>query len=316
MASDASLTTTIDVLKDLQNFDPKTLSRDADLGLLMNFSNAVEYAEAIVDMYKKIPVAALSDFTDSQLNVIQDQAAEDLNLFDHILKFDSTSPNSANTRASILARIKERRDILFEHLWQYVAYGVARITTIEQINKLKTDGESVLEKIKSTAAELGVSQRATYFKDEVNTQEDSAQRWLLCASISAITLVFFAIFSLFLHKFDLIRPANTTEMLQLMTSKVLIFSVLGYILILAAKNYTAHKHNAVVNRHRQNALLTYRSLSAAADDAGTQDIVLAHAASCIFSPQETGFTSGKNDATSGSKSVLELLTRGSARAAG
>ena len=139
---------------------------------------------------------------------------------------------------------------------------------------------------------------------------------LFRSSISAITLVFFAIFSLFLHKFDLIRPANTTEMLQLLTSKVLIFSVLGYILILAAKNYTAHKHNAVVNRHRQNALLTYRSLSAAADDAGTQDIVLAHAASCIFSPQETGLTSGKNDATSGSKSVLELLTRGSARAAG
>lgn len=79
---------------------------------------------------------------------------------------------------------------------------------------------------------------------------------------------------------------------------------------MAAKNYTTHKHNAVVNRHRQNALLTYRALVTAAEDTGTQDIVLAHAASCIFSPQETGFATSKGDSVSGSKSVLELLTKG------
>jgi cobalamin biosynthesis protein CbiD len=121
------------------------------------------------------------------------------------------------------------------------------------------------------------------------------------------------VFSLFLHRIDWIKPASNADVFQLITSKILIFTVLGYLLIMAAKNYTTHKHNAVVNRHRQNALLTYRALVTAAEDTGTQDIVLAHAASCIFSPQETGFSHGRSDSTTGSKSVLELMTKGASK---
>jgi hypothetical protein len=123
----------------------------------------------------------------------------------------------------------------------------------------------------------------------------------------------FAVLSLILHKLPWIRPESTTEAIQLITSKVLIFAVLGFMLVLAAKNYATHKHNSVVNRHRQNALLTYQALVAAAAGKGTEDIVLAHAASCIFSPQETGFAQGRGDGSSGSKSVLELFTKGAAK---
>ena len=102
-------------------------------------------------------------------------------------------------------------------------------------------------------------------------------------------------------------------MFQLVSSKLLIFAVLGYLLLLAARNYSTHKHNAVVNRHRQNALLTYRKIVEASGSAGTEDIVLAHAASCIFSPQETGFSHGKGESLAGSKSVLELMTKSAAK---
>ena len=102
-------------------------------------------------------------------------------------------------------------------------------------------------------------------------------------------------------------------MFQLISSKFLIFAVLGYLLLMAARNYTTHKHNSVVNRHRQNALLTYRALVEASAGKGTEDIILAHAASCIFSPQETGFSHGKGDSSSGSKSVLELMTKGASK---
>lgn len=137
-----------------------------------------------------------------------------------------------------------------------------------------------------------------------------AAKWLIYTYRFAAALGVFAILSLFLHKIEWIKPASTAEMFQLITSKVLIFTVLGYLLIMAARNYATYKHNAVVNRHRQNALLTYRALVAAAENGGTQDIVLAHAAACIFSPQETGFTHGKGDSVGGPKSVLELMTKG------
>lgn len=331
MATETLYTSCKDALERIQSFEPETLGRVDDLGRQMNFADAVKSAESIIAVYKRIPVSALSDFTDSQLNAIQGQANADYNVFKQILDFNAASGDAVSIRTSILNNIKVRRDQVFDQLWQYVAYGVARITdtslletqaraTIqgiedqaekltEQLNKAKVDADSALAAIRAVASEQGVSQQAIYFKDEAAAQEVLADNWLTYTYRFAGGLGTFAILSLFLHKFEWIKPENTGEMFQLITSKVLIFTVLGYLLILAARNYTTHKHNAVVNRHRQNALLTYRAIVTAAEDTGTQDIVLAYAASCIFSPQETGFSLGKGDSGAASKSVLELLTR-------
>jgi hypothetical protein len=331
MATEKIYTTCKEALERIQNFDPESLGRVDDLGRQMNFAEAVQPAESIISVYRRIPISALPDFTDSQLNAILGQANADYNVFKQILDFNAASGDAVSTRTNVLTNIKVRRDQVFDQLWQYVAYGVARITdtslletqaraTIqgiedqagkltEQLNKAKLDADSALLAIRAVASEQGVSQQAIYFKDEASNQELLADKWLTYTYRFAGALGTFAILSLFLHKFEWIKPQGNGEMFQLITSKVLIFTVLGYLLIMAARNYATHKHNAVVNRHRQNALLTYRAIVAAAEDSGTQDIVLAHAASCIFSPQETGFANGRGDAGGNSKSVLELLTR-------
>lgn len=335
MATEKIYETCREALERVQTFNPATLGREDDLGRQMNFVEAVQPAEAIIALYKRIPMSALPDFTDSQLNAIQSQANADYNVFKQILDFNAASNDAVGTRTNILNNIKVRRDQLFDQLWQYVAYGVARITdtslleiqaraTIqgiedqavkltEQLEKAKTDAENALAAIRAVASEQGVSQQAIYFKDEAQSQETLADKWLTYTYRFAAALGGFAILSLFLHKIEWIRPTTNSEMFQLITSKVLIFTVLGYMLIMAARNYTTHKHNAVVNRHRQNALLTYRALVTAAENTGTQDIVLAHAASCIFSPQETGFAHGKSDSGVASKSVLELLTKSASK---
>ncbi len=335
MATETVFNACREALERVQNFDPKTLGREDDLGRQMNFLEAVAPAERIIAVYKRIPMSALPDFTDGQLNAILGQANADYNIFTQILDFNAVSSDAAGTRNSIIDSIKVRRDQVFDQLWHYVAYGVARITdtslletqaraTIQgiqdqaakltdQLNKAKADADTALSAIRAVASEQGVSQQAIYFKDEAQGQEILAEKWLGYTYRFAGALGIFAVFSLFLHKIEWIKPSSNAEMFQLITSKVLIFSVLGYLLLMAARNYSTHKHNAVVNRHRQNALLTYRALVTAAEDAGTQDIVLAHAASCIFSPQETGFSQSKADSGSGSKSVLELLTKGASK---
>lgn len=335
MATDKIYEACHEALERVQSFEPETLGRVEDLGRQLNFADAVKPAEAIVAVYKRIPMSALPDFTDRQLNVIREQADADYSLFEDILDFNAASGDAAGTRTLLLDNIKGRRDKLFDQVWQYVAYGVARITdtslletqaraTIQgikdqaatltsQLNKAKGDADNALAAIRDAATEQGVSQQAFYFKDEALSQESLADKWLRYTYRFAAALGSFAILSLFLHKFEWIKPSNIGEMFQLVTSKILIFAVLGYMLIMSARNYTTHKHNAVVNRHRQNALLTYRALVTAAEGTGTHDIVLAHAASCIFSPQETGFAHGKGDAGTGSKSILELLTKSGAR---
>lgn len=331
MATASVWESTSEALNRVQQFDVTSLSREADLGKQMNFSAAVTPAEALINIYKRIPLTALEDFSDTQLNAIGAQAQADFNVFKQILDFNVQAVDAAATRTNILNTLKTRRDQLFDQLWQYVAYGVARITdtslletqaraTIqsikdqsakltEQLNSAKVDADSALAAIRAVASEQGVSQQASYFKQEAEDQEGLAGTWLDYTYKFAAAVGVFAVLSLFLHKLEWIKPEDTAEMFQLISSKFLIFAVLGYLLLMAARNYTTHKHNAVVNRHRQNALLTYRALVEASADKGTEDIVLAHAASCIFSPQETGFAHGKGESSSGSKSVLELMTR-------
>lgn len=335
MATQTILDATQEALDRVQQFDVATLSREGDLGKQMNFSEAISPSQALVDIYRRIPLTALDDFSDGQLNTIGQQAKADFNVFKQILDFNATTADAANIRTNIINTLKTRRDQLFDQLWQYVAYGVARITdttlletqaraTIQSIKdqseKLtsellaaKKDADNALTEIRAVAAEQGVSQQAIHFKQEAEAQEVLAATWLQYTYKFAAAVGGFAVLSLFLHKIDWIRPESSAEMFQLISSKFLIFAVLGYLLLMAARNYSTHKHNVVVNRHRQNALLTYRSLVEASGGSGTEDIVLAHAASCIFSPQETGFSHGKGDASSGSKSVLELLTKSTSK---
>lgn len=330
MATQSLLESTRDALDRVQQFDASALSREADLGKQMNFSEAVEPSQALINIYRRIPLTALDDFSDGQLNVISQQAQADFNVFKQILEFNANAANAANSRTGMINTLKTRRDQLFDQLWQYVAYGVARITdtslletearaTIQsikdqseklttQLHAAKNDADSALAEIRAVAAEQGVSQQAIHFKQEAEEQEILATIWLKYTYWFAAAVGCFAVLSMFLHKIEWIRPGNPAEMFQLISSKVLIFAVLGYLLLMASRNYATHKHNVVVNRHRQNALLTYRSLVEASGEAGTENIVLAHAASCIFSPQETGFSNSKGE-SAGSKSVLELLTK-------
>lgn len=81
-------------------------------------------------------------------------------------------------------------------------------------------------------------------------------------------------------------------------------------LVLSARNFLSHKHNAIVNRHRQNALMTHRALIEAASDHGIREAIMVQAAGCIFSPQNTGYASNASTGESANpKSVVELLSK-------
>ena len=81
-------------------------------------------------------------------------------------------------------------------------------------------------------------------------------------------------------------------------------------MILCARNFLSHTHNAIVNKHRQNALLTFKSLAGAAGNNSNQDIILTQAAACIFSPQDTGYTKHTSETSSGAaNAVMQNLPR-------
>lgn len=151
-----------------------------------------------------------------------------------------------------------------------------------------------------------MTQTARYFKEEADAHETSSSKWLLISCVAAFLVLAFSISSLFL--FDCFAPNSIFESAQLVASKLLIFFVLAYALIQCVRNYSAHKHNAVTNRHRQNALMTYKTLAEAGNTPELRDAVLQHAAAAIYSPNDSGYLKGEERGYGG-QSLVALAAR-------
>lgn len=332
MATESLLKDARSSLERMQEFDPKSLARVADLGRQLSFTEVVEPAGRIIYLYQRVPLEILDDLTDQLLQQIKGQADADYNRFKSILEFSASQNNAAQVRESLINQVQAGYDAAFNVLWQFIAFGVARLTDTavlenqaravlqsiddssqkfqEKLTASEQEAQRILQNIKAVAAEQGVSQQAEFFKTRADEHETAARDWRNYTLASSAVLLLFVAGSIFLHKWEWFTPKSTFEFVQFVTSKIVLFAVVAYWIVLSARNFLSHQHNAVVNRHRQTALQTYRNLADAAGAEGTEDVVLAHASACIFGPQDTGFSkSSGSGETGGSRSVLELLTK-------
>ena len=321
-------------LKRIQEFDSKTISRENDLGTKLYFADAIKPANKLIQLYKQLSLTVLEDLPDNLLDGIKRQADADFNKFQQALNFDPANvqnQNPAAARDAIINNITSAYPPAFNVLWNYIAYGVSKSVDFQRMeNEARSMIQSVKDKteeitqelqnnqiqsgqilndMRKAAAEQGVSQQAIYFKEEAVEHEKLSNQWKGMTLKMAIGLGIYAIISLFVHKIPWLSPHNTYESVQLVSSKILIFGVISYIMFLAAKNFLSHKHNAIVNKHRQNALMTFKVLIDAGISQESKDIVLTHASACIFSPQETGYIKVGGSIGSENKSIIELLPK-------
>lgn len=321
----------------MQGFDVSSLPRENELGMRLNLKDAVEPARALVDLFRRLSPAALEDFPDGVLNQVRDQANSVFQLFSQALKFDSAQENAPNFRTTLITGIRGAYPTAFQTLHPIIAYSLHRSADFQRLDAearatLQTvedkaneaagrmqhhekEAARVLEEIRKVAAEEGVSQQAAHFRAEAEAHEAAAALWERRTIRTAWLLGGFAVVSLFLHKLPLLEPQSTYDAVQLAISKVLIFGVITFVLVLFARNFLSHKHNAIVNKHRQNALMTHRALVEAATESGVRDAIMVQAASCIFTPQQTGYTAGHDGDSGSPKSVVEILSKSSVAAA-
>lgn len=318
-------------LERIQNFNVDDLPRESELGGKLNFHSAVQPAQILIDLFNRLSVIALQDFPDNILNIVRDNANNNYQLFKQALDFDIEQQNPGGVRTSLITKITQAYQPTFEALHQYIAYSLHRsadfqrldsdaratLQTIqdrsskitETLSAYEDDAKSVLAEIRQVAAEEGVTQQASHFSAESKLHVDEASKWQGYVVKLAIALGSFAILSLFIHKIPFLKPETTYDAIQLSLSKILIFFVMAYMLFLSAKNFLNHKHNAIVNKHRQNALMTHRALVEASGDEGVRDAVLLQASSCIFSPQSTGYSQSNENDIGSQKSVVEILSK-------
>lgn len=315
-------------LKRIQTFDPQVLVREKELGV-KNFADAVEPSQRLIDLYRRVTHRALDDFPTGKLSQLKQRANSDYQLFDQILTFDVDKPTSE--RDALIQRLHSVYNDTFEVLHPLISYSLYRAADFQrlesdaraalqevrdqgqklmlELDRNHQEAQRVVDTIRQAAAEIGVTQEARYFREAADTHEGQANSWKGTTYKLAIALGIYALVSLFLHKLSFLRPTNSYDAVQLAVSKILIFAVLSVVLYLAAKDFLSHQHNAIVNRHRQNALLTYKTLADAAGSTPNREIILTHAAACIYAPQPTGYSGDGNPSSPGVKSVIEMLTR-------
>lgn len=325
-------------LERVQVFQTETLRRTEDLGSQLNFGDAIEPAQRLVDLLRRLSAEALQDFPDPVLNEIKNQANNIFNLFNQIIEFSPESGNPKQVRQQIINQLIATYPGTFQAIHPFISYSLHRAADFQRLDsaaratlqsvedrstsfskameKHEAEARRVLDEIRKVAAEEGVTQQAAHFRAESETHEGKAEEWRKRTVRIAWLLGIFAVASLFIHRVPILRPDTVYDTIQLAISKVLVFFVISYMLILSARNFMNHKHNSVVNKHRQNALMTHRALVEGATDSGARDAVMVHAASCIFSPQPTGYThQGSEGESSSPRSVIELASRSVSAAA-
>lgn len=319
-----------DVIKDLeriQQFQANSLVQRDRLGARA-FEEAVEPAQRLIDLFQQLPKDMIHDLPFRQKQQIQEWSKSAFNLFEQVLAFDDELGNVTQRKDALVDSLKSNYQGYFDQLFPLISYSVARTvdfaslesrgraavqaisdekaSILKAVSETAEEAARILAEVREAAAEQGVTQTAQYFKLEAETHATASKRWLTASVVSAIVVVAYAVSTLFWsHYFS---PGNALMGAQLIASKLLIFGVLVYVLVQCVRSYSAHRHNYVTNKHRQNALMTYKTLAEAGNTPELRDAVLQHAAAAIYAPNDSGYLKGEERGY-GAQGLLALVPR-------
>jgi hypothetical protein len=287
----------------------------------------------IVELFEKLPVSTLELLPENELDIVKAQADSIYQLFQQIIEFDIDVGDVKNRQALLIEKLKSAYQSQFTQIFPLVSYSIARTvdfnrleeqgraavqavrdqteTLMEEITRQQREAARILDDVRKIAAERGVSQEAFYFKGEADNHASEAKVWRNWTITVSIGVGLYGVSTLFIHKIPFLSPVNTYETIQLMAGKLIVFFILVYMLSICAKNFLSNRHNEIVNRHRQNALMTYKSLVDAGSTSEARDVILNHAASSVYQLHDTGFTKAVDPGGSSSSSVIGLLQKGS-----
>lgn len=165
--------------------------------------------------------------------------------------------------------------------------------------------DALYKNMVEVAPQQAVSEQMAAFREEANDGKKAAKNWLWACGAS-VGLLLVTVWS----ALDLPDMDSTGAVVFYVATRLAAFYVFVYALLFCARNYAAHRHNYVVNKHRYNALRTYRAFIEASPTAETRDIVLMQAARCIYEQRDSGYAkSGGNDGN-----TVNLSPMGVARA--
>ena len=314
------------LVAELAEVKAAALARTDDLSKGINFSDAVPYFEEMLDIIKQLNQRDISRLGFAQLNQIVAGCNQISKHIKSVNDFDLNQNTPADVCKSIIVAIKNAYDTVMEPLTIPLAYTATQATDYAKIEReakgyhatmkeeadgfkktletYKTEAEKALHAVKEQAAEAGVATNAQIFLSDSSNHAKTAKTWLISTIvISVITLSVAIGFVILSFKY---APANTAVAIQYVVSKIILLSTLSFGIFWCARNYKSSKHNETLNKHRANALMTFRAFIEGSDDQSVKDAILLQTSQAAFSNRPTGYENQEKEAQT-INPVVEIL---------
>ena len=318
-----------DNIKKILETSPESLVREQELGLQLSFRPLLPYFERINKLFRALKEYSLEDIPLGRLREVATMASTIAADYDKIKAFTPQQANAYDLRARIIQEVSDKYENVFNSVGLVLSYCIQQKagteTTQEQLRKIlkettdereqfretlrqtNKERDEVLESLRSAAAEAGVSQHASYFKLEAEMHGRTAKWWLIGTIAAGLVAFSLVVYSIYYYSRVDIQQISLSQSVQLAVAKLIAFSLLYFALVWSSRNYRAHRHNYVVNKHRQNALSTFQAfVKAAGEDTATKNAVLLRSTEAIFSPVVTGYLI-KEPEPQGTSQIIEIV---------
>lgn len=301
------------------------LTREPELGQQLSFKSAESLFVKIIELFKRVNTVEITDVPYNILNGFNSQLDHAISVFDQIKNFNPATNNPLNERNGLISQLENQYEAYYSTAIPILTTGLLNsndlslertkfnesIAELEK-EKAKTKKETeiylseiqdVLDKARQAALEVGVAQHNMIFKDEANEHKKLSETWLKWTLVVLVAITLVGIALLF------IKPPEhgANFLINFIITKIVILSVMFYALAICVRNFKAHKHNSILNKHRQNALNTFETFSKAAGaDIQTKNAILLEATHTIFSNQQTGYLNQDGESDSPNR-IIEII---------
>jgi hypothetical protein len=181
-------------------------------------------------------------------------------------------------------------------------FGQEAQKELAEIRRIKNDVKEAAE----IAGDVASSAHSKSFSDVAIEHAKSAKNWLCAVGTFGTIALLVAITILYDIFKELVDPRYKSGG-ESYIIKVAILAFLYIGIRFTIKNYSAHQHLNIVNRHRANVLASMEAFRTSAIDEATKDAILLAGVGAAYAQQETGFITTKEGAGSDDGDVMSIV---------
>jgi hypothetical protein len=163
--------------------------------------------------------------------------------------------------------------------------------------------DALIDRIRKTSAVASASVHATEFEQLATDHAEQALNWMVGTIFTAVVA---AGFLGFFFAEPLKSDAKPAVIAQYALTRAAVLLMSSYAILWCARNYRAHRHLNVVNRHRMTALRTFETFHDAGTTPDVKNAVLLETTRSIFTVGITGYLGTENE-SGGAERVVEIF---------